>query len=43
MTKQIDATEARQGETPHRLRYVLAASLAAAVFALALVAVAVGS
>ena len=43
MTKQIDATEARQGETPHRLRYMLVASLAAAVIALASVAIAVGS
>jgi hypothetical protein len=38
MTKKLDATEARQGETRHQVRYVLAISLAAAVIALAIVA-----
>ena len=37
MTKKIGTTEARQGETPHTVRYVLAISLAAAVVALAVV------
>ena len=38
MTKKLDATEARQGETRHQVRYVLAISLAASVIALAIVA-----
>jgi hypothetical protein len=37
MTKKIGTTEARQGETPHIVRYVLAISLAAAVVALTIV------
>ena len=37
MTKKIGTTEARQGETPHVVRYVLAISLTAAVVALAIV------
>jgi hypothetical protein len=39
MTKEIGTTEARQGETPHIVRYVLAISLAAAIVALAVVGV----
>jgi hypothetical protein len=39
MTKKLDATEARQGETPHIVRYVLTISLTAAVVALAVVVV----
>jgi len=35
--KEIGTTEVRQGETRHRVRYVLAISLAAAVAALAVV------
>jgi hypothetical protein len=38
MTKKLDTTEARQGETRHQVRYVLAISLAAAVVAMAIVA-----
>ena len=38
MTKKLDPTEARQGETPHQVRYVLAISLTAAVVAMAIVA-----
>jgi hypothetical protein len=37
MTKKLDATEARQGETRKGVRYVLAVSLAASVVALAVV------
>ena len=37
MPKEIGTTEVRQGVTPHRVRYVLAISLAAAVVALAVV------
>jgi hypothetical protein len=37
MTKRLDATEARQGRTPHIVRYVLAISLSAAVVALAVI------
>ena len=39
MTKNIGTTEARQGETPHIVRYVLAISTVAAVVALAIVGV----
>jgi hypothetical protein len=39
MTKKIGTTEARQGKTPHVVRYVLAISLTAAVVALAIVGV----
>ena len=39
MTKKIGTTEARQGETPHIVRYVLAISTVAAVVALAIVGV----
>jgi hypothetical protein len=39
--KKIGTTEARGGETPHIVRYVLAISLTAAVVALAVVAVVV--
>ena len=39
MTKEIGTTQARQGETPHIVRYVLAISLGAAVVALAVVGV----
>ena len=39
VTKKIGTTEARQGETPHHVRYMLAISLAAAVVALAIVGV----
>jgi hypothetical protein len=38
MTKKLDTTAARQGETRHQVRYVLAISLAAAVIAMAIVA-----
>ena len=38
MTKKLDTTDARQGETRHHVRYVLAISLAAAVIAMAIVA-----
>jgi hypothetical protein len=41
MTKKLDTTAARQGETRHQVRYVLAISLIAAVVALAIVAVVV--
>ena len=37
MTKKIGTTEARQGETPHVVRYMLGISLAAAIIALAIV------
>jgi hypothetical protein len=37
VTKKIGTTEARQGETPHIVRYVLAISLTAAILALAVV------
>jgi hypothetical protein len=37
MPKKIDATDARQGETRHIVRYMLAISLAAAVVAMAVV------
>jgi hypothetical protein len=37
LTKKIGTTEARQGETPHIVRYVLAISLTAAILALAVV------
>jgi hypothetical protein len=39
MTKKIGTTEARQGETPHIVRYVLVISTVAAVVALAIVGV----
>ena len=39
VTKKIGTTEARQGETPHIVRYMLAISLAAAIVALAVVGV----
>ena len=39
MTKEIGTTQARQGVTPHVVRYVLAISLSAAVVALAVVGV----
>jgi hypothetical protein len=39
MTKKLDRTEARQGETHQGVRYVLAISLTAAVVALAVVVV----
>ena len=39
VTKKIGTTVARQGETPHIVRYMLAISLAAAVVALAIVGV----
>ena len=42
MTEKINATEARQGETPHRVRYILLVSLAAAVVALTIIAAATG-
>ena len=38
MTKKLDTTEARQGETRQGVRYVLAISLAAAVIAMVIVA-----
>ena len=38
MTTELSKEEARQGETPGRLRYVLAGSLALAVVSLAFVA-----
>jgi hypothetical protein len=41
VTKKIGTTEARQGETPHIVRYMLAISLAAAVVALAVVGIVV--
>jgi hypothetical protein len=37
VTNKIGTTEARQDETPHIVRYMLATSLAAAVDALAVV------
>jgi hypothetical protein len=37
VTKKIGTTKARQGETPHIVRYVLAISLAAAIVALGVV------
>jgi hypothetical protein len=37
MTKKIDTTKARQGETPHIVRYMLAISLAAAIVAMVVV------
>jgi hypothetical protein len=37
--KVIGTTEARQGETPHIVRYMLGISLAAAIVALAIVGV----
>jgi hypothetical protein len=37
MTKEIGTTQARQGVTPHIVRYVLVISLAAAVVALVVV------
>jgi hypothetical protein len=39
MTKEIGTTQARSGETPHIVRYVLAISLTAAVVALVVVGV----
>jgi hypothetical protein len=39
VTKRIGTTEARQGETPHIVRYMLGISLAAAIVALAVVGV----
>ena len=39
MTKKIGTTAARQGETPHIVRYVLAISTVAAIVALAVVGV----
>jgi hypothetical protein len=39
MPKKIGTTEARQGETPHIVRYVLVISTVAAVVALAIVGV----
>jgi hypothetical protein len=38
MTTTLSKTEARQGETVHRVRYVLAGSLLLAIVALAVVA-----
>lgn len=43
MTKKIDTTRARQGETLNRMRYVLGTSIALAVIALAIVALTIGS
>ena len=37
MPKKIDATDARQGETRHVVRYMLAFGLAAAVVAMVVV------
>jgi hypothetical protein len=37
MTKKIDATDARQGQTRHIVRYMLAISLTAAVVAIVVV------
>jgi hypothetical protein len=39
MTKKIGTTEARQGETPHIVRYVLVISTVAAVVVLLIVGV----
>jgi hypothetical protein len=39
VTKKIGTTEARQGETPHIVRYMLGISLVAAIVALAIVGV----
>ena len=37
MPKKIDTTDARQGETRHIVRYMLAISLAAAIIAMVVV------
>jgi hypothetical protein len=37
MPKKIDATDARQGETPHVVRYMLIIGTAAAVIAMLVV------
>jgi hypothetical protein len=43
MRKKIGTTEARQGETPHIVRYVLVISTVAAIVALAIVGVVIFS
>ena len=43
MSKKIEAEEARQGRTPGRVRYLLLFGTAAAVIALGVIALVIGS